>query len=495
MKKVKLFADSRMIAGTVEAGVFGSFIEHLGRAVYGGLYEPGHPTADADGFRGDVLALIRELDVPVVRYPGGNFLSGYDWRDGIGPADKRPTRLDLAWKTVESNRFGTDEFMKWCAKADIQPMLGVNLGTGTPAGAAQLVEYCNLAGGTELSELRKANGGNAPYAVKYWCLGNEMDGEWQIGHLNAADYAKKARTAAHLMKSVDPTIKLIACGSSNQDMPSYPEWDMTVMDGLYDVADYISMHQYYNGADKIEDAFGAADHMSRFIATVRATADYVAAKRRSKKRMCISFDEWNVWYTDKPSPSEWQYTPPHLFEDDYTLKDALVFGGLVNTLINNSDRVKLACLAQLVNTIAPISTQDGGTAIKQTIYYPFLYASRYGRGNALATVSDAPVFATKYGDASILNHAVVARPDGGVSVFLCNYTGEPIETALELRTPGELTAVAHVEMSGNDPYAGNTFARPEAVVPHDAPIPTVKDGRTSVSLPPLSWHMLRFDRK
>ncbi|MDR1704075.1 MAG: alpha-N-arabinofuranosidase, partial [Clostridiales bacterium] len=379
MKKAKIFASGAMKIGEVSPALFGSFVEHLGRCVYTGIFEPGHETADAEGFREDVLELVRGLGISNVRYPGGNFLSGYNWRDGIGRKENRPVRLDLAWETIETNQFGTDEFVSWCRKAGAEPMIGVNMGTGSPKDAAELVEYCNHPGGTYLSDMRAENGYREPHGIKTWCLGNEMDGPWQICSLTAEDYGKKALAAARMMRMVDPSIKLVACGSSSAEMETFPDWDRHILETLYDEADYISIHQYYWPRWEEADYLASYLEMDNYIKDVKATIDYVKAKRRSRKRMAISFDEWNIWYQRRQWESGWKAAPRKL-EDIYSYTDALVFSGLLNTLINNCDIVKFACLAQLVNVIAPIFTEPGGSAVKQTIYYPFELASRYGRG-------------------------------------------------------------------------------------------------------------------
>ncbi|GHU99496.1 intracellular exo-alpha-(1-_5)-L-arabinofuranosidase 1 [Clostridia bacterium] len=491
MEKIKIFADKNLSIGVVEDKVFGSFLEHLGRAVYTGIYEPGHPGADKNGFRSDTAALIKELNVPVIRYPGGNFVSGYNWRDGVGPKNLRPRRLDLAWRTTETNQFGTDEFMKWCGLYGIEPMMAVNLGTGSIAEAQALTEYCNFPAGTQLSDMRIANGAQKPYGVKYWCLGNEMDGPWQMGHLSAEDYAKKALEAAKLMRLTDESIELIACGSSNIDMPTYPDWDRTVLEYLYDDADYISMHQYYYGNGSDADFFASYKRMDDFIRTIKAACDLVRAKRRSSKLMKISFDEWNVWYQKRVKLKDWEEAP-EILEDIYSLKDALVFGGLLNTLINNCDRVKMAALAQLVNVIAPIFTAKGGAAIRQTIFYPFKLASLYGRGRALTTINTSPCFDSSYGQAKFLSESVVENRDGSVSVFCVNYSEKPVQAEIELRSFGALKATEHKVLSGSDLDAVNTFAHPDAVKPADIEPAAFKDGVMHVKFPAMSWNMIRL---
>ena len=367
--------------GAVDPRLYGSFIEHLGRAVYGGIYEPGHPSADAYGFRQDVLNLIRELNVSMVRYPGGNFVSGYTWEDGIGPLEKRPRRLELAWKSVEPNLFGTDEFMHWCKLAGLAPMMAVNLGTRGIEAAGALVEYCNHPSGTAWSDLRIANGSKDPHNVKVWCLGNEMDGPWQIGHKTAEEYGRLACETAKVMKWTDPSIELVACGSSGRGMATFPAWESTVLEHTYEHVEYISLHTYYGNRTGDTPTFLARSlDMDRFIETVAATCDHVQAHKRSKKRLYLSFDEWNVWYhsnTADKAMEPWQVAPP-LLEDVYNFEDALVVGCMLISLLKHADRVKMACLAQLVNVIAPIMTDNNGPAWCQTIYYPFQQAACFG---------------------------------------------------------------------------------------------------------------------
>ncbi len=510
MKRTKIFADANLAIGEVDPHLYGSFIEHLGRAVYEGIYEPGHPAADADGFRRDVIGLIKELGVPVVRYPGGNFLSGYDWTDGIGPREKRPTRLDLAWFTTETNEFGTDEFMKWCRAAGVEPMMAVNMGTGTIKEAARLVEYCNHAGGTTISDLRRANGAEQPYNVRYWCIGNEMDGPWQIGHLSAEEYGRKALEAAKVMRWANgelkeesgaswcaSPLKLIVSGSSNHEMKTFPEWDRVVLEHTYKAVDYLSMHRYYmydeDREDPLEDFLGSADDMGEYIATLQATIEYVRAKVRSRKQVKISFDEWNIWSVTAPRREPLWKKAPHLLEDVYTFQDALVFAGLMNTLLNHCDVVKLGCLAQLVNVIAPIMTEKGGRTFRQTTFYPFRYLSSSARGATLRTFSDSDRFANMYGEARYINEAVnYDRARRTVCVSICNYAQEAREVELELRSFEGLKAEEYVEMHSNDLFAVNSFDE-EKIVPVQRELPAVKDGsRVTLKLAPMSWNFLKF---
>lgn len=486
MKHVKLFSDSHYPIGRVDDKVFSSFTEHLGRCIYSGLYEPGHETADENGFRGDVMEMIKGLKVPVIRYPGGNFVSCYDWHDGIGPKEKRPKRLDYAWSSIETNEFGIDEFCRWAEKAGIEPMIAVNLGTGNIKDAGDLVEYCNFPGGTYWSDLRIANGHKEPYNVKYWCLGNEMEGSWQAGHLSAEDYTKKALEAAKIMHWVDPTIKLIACGSSYEMLPTYLEWDRVMLKDLFDQVDYLSTHNYtMNAGQSTRDYLSSYQQLDNHIKNSKKVIDYVKAQGKFQKDIKICLDEWNVWNFqdikieslsdlggitsfEMTSAEKWEIAPP-ILEEKYSLLDALTFGGLGIALINNADTVEIACLAQLINVIAPITTKRGGGILKQSTYYPFELLSRYGRGTAMRTVPEGDTYDSAYGKG--LSSAPCAlihnESTGEITVFALNIEEEELELSLELNGYGEKSICLHTVLSGENLSAINTFEAPDKVVPKE----------------------------
>ncbi len=495
MKKANCFVSKNYEISSIDERVYGSFIEHMGRAVYTGIYEPGHETADEQGFRMDVLDAINELNVPIVRYPGGNFVSGYDWKDGIGKKENRPTRLDYAWFSIESNQFGIDEFADWSKKASTQGMIAVNLGTGTPAEAGQLIEYCNIASGTYWSDLRKANGYDLPHDFKVWCLGNEMDGPWQTGQMSAEDYGKKAKETAKILKWVDPDIELVACGSSGQEMPTFPEWDMTVLDICYDYVDFISLHRYYEYEGNVADFLASYDDLDRFINTIKSTADYVKAKHRSDKDMYLSLDEWNVWYIKHMDAKRWQEAPA-IAEDVYSLLDALVVGGMLCTIVNNADRVKMACLAQLVNALAPIHTKADGSILKHATYYPFQQVSNYGRGKVYKNFLKCDKVATKkYGDVPVLQSLTTFDEEKGQLAFFVLNTDQEDVLALELDFAefGQLKMTKHEVMTGDDIFAVNSFDFPEIVKPFDLACSQVTNGKFHVDLAKTSWHMMLFD--
>ncbi len=497
--KARIRIDREYVIAETDPRLFGSFLEHLGRAIYGGIWEPSHPSADKDGFRQDVLDLIAELDVPLVRYPGGNFVSSFNWEDSVGPLELRPRRMDLAWRSVEPNLFGLNEFMKWTKRANTKAMMAVNLGTRGIEAAGALAEYCNHPGGSYWSDLRKAHGASEPHDIRMWCLGNEMDGPWQVGQKTADEYGRLAFETAKAIKLFDPSLELIACGSSFPALPTFPHWEYTVMDHCYDKVDYLSLHQYQgNTSDDLSTYLAASTGMDRFIDTVTATCDHVMAKKRSKKKMMLSFDEWNVWFHSLESDKRQEpwTVGPHLLEDIYTFEDSLVVGCLLNSLLRHADRVKIACLAQLVNCIAPIMTENGGPSWRQTIFWPFMYASRCGRG----MVMDARVTVDCYenpthGPTPYLDAATVHDGTGRfLTAFLVNrhptenlYLGWDV-SGLEIAELAE-----HIELAGFHPKETNTAREPDKVRPSAAGR-TQKEGDSWISvLKPLSWNMVRFN--
>jgi alpha-N-arabinofuranosidase len=497
--KAQLTLHGEFSIGEVDKRIYGSFIEHLGRAVYHGIYEPGHDKADDMGFRGDVLDLVRELDVPIVRYPGGNFVSGYNWEDGIGPREKRPSRMDLAWMTMEPNTIGINEFAEWSRRAKSEVMYAVNLGTRGPDNARHVVEYCNFPKGSYWSDLRRSHGVEKPHNIKLWCLGNEMDGPWQICHRSADEYGRVAAEAAKVMKWTDPSIEVVACGSSSARMPTFGAWEAAVLEHTYEQADYLSLHIYFaNHENDTPNFLGRSLEMDSFIKTVVSICDYVKATQHSKKTMYLSFDEWNVWFHSRSQDTQiahWIESPPRL-EDIYTMEDALVVGCMLITLLKNADRVKVACLAQLVNVIAPIMTEKGGPAWRQTIYYPFMHASKYGRG----TVLRGPVRCGKYDSKEytevpwLETVAVHHEEKGELAIFAVNRNlTERLDLEAELYGFEKYRLVEHIVLRSDDLKAVNSSCG-ERVKPSALPGAKYDSPRLEASLPPASWNVIRLKK-
>jgi alpha-N-arabinofuranosidase len=496
----RVYVDSRRTTAPIDRNLFGSFLEHLGRAIYEGIYDPGSKLSDSDGFRKDVMEEVKHLGVPIIRYPGGNFVSGYDWLDGVGPKKDRPMVLDKAWNSLNSNQFGTNEFLAWCKEVGTKPLMGLNLGTGTPEQAAALVEYCNVEKGTRWSDLRRKHGIAAPYKIEDWCLGNEMDGPWQIGHMSATAYGLKAADAARQMHYVDPSLKLIACGSSGPSMPTYLEWDREVLEQCYDYVDGLSLHRYFDNTETTggDSAKYLAMNltMDRQIAETVAVCDLVRGHKRSPKQLWLSFDEWNVWYRERRGDAvDGKKTEaPHLLEEIYNLEDALLVGGLLNTLIRNSDRVKLACLAQLINVIAPIMTNANGL-FRQTIYYPYSWALQFARGAALNVLVESSTYDVKGLDQ--VPHLDVAgshnAADGSIALFILNrdlQKAHDVEIVWEDQAPTRVLTTTL--LTGDDLKAVNSFQSPQKVAPQSFAKPTTTNGRTKFEVPARSYTMVQW---
>lgn len=493
--KAKIIVNKNFEIGEIDKRIYGSFVEHLGRCVYGGIYEPTHETANAFGFREDVLELVKEIDVPIVRYPGGNFVSGYNWEDGIGDKAKRPKKQDLAWKSIETNEVGIDEFQEWARQANTQINMAVNLGTRGPKEAQNLVEYCNADTDTYYANLRKQNGFIKPFAIKTWCLGNEMDGDWQIGHKTAEEYGRIANESAKLMKWVDPSIELVVCGSSICELKTFGDWELTVLDHTYENVDYISLHQYYdNHKNNAADFLGRSVHLNAFIKSVVAMCDTVKAKKHSKKQINLALDEWNIWYHSHGAKvDDWQTAPP-LLEDVYNFEDALLVGCMLMTLQNNCDRVKIACLAQLVNVIAPIMTENGGKAWAQTIFYPYMYASRFGRGKALKCVNECDTYITtdKLTVPFIESSVAVNEERREITVFAVNRSlDEDMELSLDLGGFDTAVIKEHIELYHDNLKEINTKEQ-QNILPKSREINNVKSSKHNVVLKKHSWNMIRL---
>ncbi|MCH2124625.1 MAG: alpha-N-arabinofuranosidase [Pirellulaceae bacterium] len=492
----RLIIDSERRHTKIDRRLFGSFLEHMGRAVYDGIFDPESPFADEDGIRSDVLEEIRDLEVPIIRYPGGNFVSGYNWLDGVGPLEERPRVLERAWNSLETNQFGTNEFMRWCRKVRTEPLMAVNLGTGTPETATALLEYCNLDSRTKWADLRREHGYEKPYGVKSWCLGNEMDGPWQIGHMTAREYGMKAADAARQMRRTDRSIQLIACGSSNTTIPTYLKWDQEMLEECYHEVDAISLHRYFNNTD---DTGGDSQQylamnlsMEKQIREVASVADYVRGRLRSRKKLWLSFDEWNVWYRAREFDGG-QKVAPHLLEEVYNLEDALLVGGAINTLIRSADRVKVGCLAQIVNVIAPIMTHDEGLW-RQTIYYPYAWALKYARGQVMDLGLRVETFdGADLGPVGYLDVAsTIDETRSRLCLFILNRDLEH-DRQLELvwRDLEPQAITTSLTLTGADLKATNTREDPDNVSPHvlDPPSPGTK---MTIDLPAQSYSILEM---
>ena len=495
--KATVYLNPEFAIGPIDPRLYGGFVEHMGRCVYTGIYEPGHSTADAQGFRGDVVDLVRGLDMPVMRYPGGNFVSQYNWEDGIGPKEERPTRLDLAWKATEPNEVGTDEYMDWCKLVDTEPIWAVNLGTRGPEEARDLVEYCNFPSGSTLSDLRATNGHPEPHGVRTWCLGNEMDGPWQACAKTPTEYGRVAREAAKLMRWVDDSIELVVCGSSNGRMATFGEWEWEVLGHTYDQVDYLAIHSYYgrgHTGESLRNYLASPDKMSAFIEQSIALCDAVGARKKSDKKLMIAFDEWNVVRQSKESADDKWAVGRRLAEHQYDVADAVVFGGLMSSLINHVDRVRIGCLAQTVNILGIILTEPNGPAWGQTIYHPFALTSKYGRGTALQVAQKSDDLETPDSGKidCLVSSAEWDENNGCLNLFLINRDPDRVlDTTVDLTAFGSVSIEEALSIHNDDITVANTAEEPDAVTPIELRDVDVKKGCVQASLPKMSWNLVR----
>jgi alpha-N-arabinofuranosidase len=494
-RKTKLIVDRDFQVGEIDRRVYSSFIEHLGRAVYNGIYQPGHPSADEQGFRRDVIDLVKDLGVTQVRYPGGNFVSNFRWEDSVGPKENRKAMLDLAWRTYEPNTFGINEFSKWSAKAGTDIMMAVNLGTRGTEEALALLEYCNMDTESYWADLRRRHGDEKPYGIKLWCLGNEMDGPWQMGHKEAKEYGRLAAETSKAMKTMDHSIETVVCGSASRTMPTFGQWEYQVLNETYDYVDYVSLHQYWgNQADDTADFFANSDDLEDFLHSVISICDAVKAEKRSKKTVNLSFDEWNVWYHSNTKDNEamenqpWR-RHPHLLEDIYTFEDAIMDGLALIKFLQHADRVKIACLAQLVNVIAPIMTEDDGKAWRQTIFWPFWLVSRYGRGTALVPVLKGDDHPTSHHDhvSDVEAVAVMNGEEEKLVIFAVNRnTQEPVEFTADIRGFEGYRVLDFEALESDDLKAVNS-ERAETVKPVKRTDAAIDEGCLTALLKPASF--------
>jgi alpha-N-arabinofuranosidase len=493
---VDLTLDPTFTVGTVSPRLFGSFVEHMGRCVYTGVFEPGHPTADETGLRGDVLDLTRELGVTTVRYPGGNFSSGYLWEDGVGPRENRPVRLDDAWKSIDDNAFGLNEFMDWAHKVGVQPIMTFNLGTRGLQDALNLWEYSNHPSGTTWSDLRRGHGVEQPHAIRVWCLGNELDGPWQMGAKNADEYGRLAAETARGLRRKEPGLELVLAGSSNTAQPTFAAWEATVLKHAYEQVDHISVHAYYEQHGDDRDSFlASAAHLDRYINTIVATADHIKAVGRHQKTITLAIDEWNVWYQrDLHIPDDWTVAP-RIAEDTFSVTDAVVVGSLLISLLRHSDRVAIACISELVNAMAPIRTEPGGPAWRQTTFFPFALTSRFARGTVLRVEPRGPQIDTAlYGPVTAVDAVATFDPDAGeIAVFLVNRQQQAAsQVRIDLRTFEVSEVLEHLVLGDDDPEACNTAAEPDRVTMTGVEAPQADDGWLTITLPALSWNVVRI---
>jgi alpha-N-arabinofuranosidase len=501
-QNARIKIDIERTIGEVSPMIYGNFVEHLGRCVYGGIYDPSSPLSDEKGFRKDVLEAVQGLKVSITRYPGGNFVSNYHWQDGIGPKSERIPRMELAWHRSESNHFGTNEFVEYARKMQTEPYFAVNMGTGTIEEAQRWVEYTNVKEGPFYAELRKKHGYQEPHNIKYWSLGNEMDGPWQMGHLNAEDYTKKAREAAKLMRLTDPTIKLIAAGSSNYRQEANPdEWNSKILHELRDVVDYIALHIYVGNPENNYYNFLATplvlEQRTQIVKGMIAR-EMQTANRADRDPIYIAWDEYNVWYRARRGASA---RGERALEEKYNLEDALVITGFLNAFIRNADVVKMANMAQLVNVIAPIFTNETGL-FKQTIYYPLQLFSNHVSGTSLDVLVNCETYntdeffiglgekKTKQTGVPYLDVSATVK-NNEVTICVTNRHKDKAITTDIISQTGEFTDVFKVfEVNGPDIKSENDFGK-ESVKTISKPDIKAKGQKITYAFPAHSFTLIK----
>ena len=502
MKKNKIIVDIDYEVGEIDKRIYGSFVEHMGRVVYTGIYEKDHPSADENGFRQDVALLAKKMGVTTVRYPGGNFVSNYNWMDGIGPRENRPAKRDLAWKSIETNEVGIDEFMKWAQKYEMEPIMAVNLGTKGLEEAVALLEYCNSEEGTYYSNLRVQNGRINPYKIKTWCLGNEMDGEWQLGHKNAQEYGRLAHETGKAMKLLDPSIELVVCGSSMSRNVTFGDWEQEVLRNSYNEADYISLHQYYDGQDKGTKNFLAQSlDMERYIDLVCSIADLEKKRRHSKKTLNICFDEWGVWSTPDYEVQKWvdehpwQIAPP-LGEQIYSMEDALLFASMLMVLLKKCNRVKIGCQSLLTNVSACIMTEKGGQAWVQPIYYPFEMLANNASGKVLDSKFKGEYYnAEDCDNVPIIDNLVTYDAEKKeVAIFIVSRSEKEENLTVDIKEKS-IENIIESKLLFSENIKSNNVLNHKEVEPKIANNIKVIDDEINIKVMPFSFQMIRVKIK
>jgi alpha-N-arabinofuranosidase len=503
-KKMKAVADKNFVIGRVSDLMFGQYFEPIGRCTHEGMYEPDHPSANAKGWRQDVLELVKGLNISCFRYPGGNLTATYRWEDGVGPKDKRPRRMELAWESIEDNSVGTNEYIEYAKDLGAETLMTFNMGTRGIEAAVDLVEYCNYPEGTYLSDMRRSHGCEAPHNIRYWCVGNEVEGEWQLAQSRAEDYGWQCRQVAKAVKRMDSANQLIAAGSSNNSMPTYIDWDLRVLDDAYEYIDGLAIHCYTDRheGDTTSHYLAHTKNLEQYLQAIEGVCKAVKSKKKGKKDIWLSIDEWNVQSyeivalkADRPKRGikPWMAHPP-IIEQVYTMEDALALGLQFIVYYRHCNSIKIACMALLVNCLAPIMTKKGGPAWRQPTYYPFMHCSKYGRGTALSTVIDCETYHDEqYGDVPFVEGIVILNETAKeLSFFAVNKHEEPCGCVLALQGFEGCGVIEHIVLSHNDLFAVNTAEDQDNVKPHLQEGGVITGGELRVKFEKYSWNVVRI---
>jgi alpha-N-arabinofuranosidase len=505
-KSIRAVVNKDFVTGEVSDLMFGQYFEPLGRCTHEGMYEPDHPTATEKGWRGDVLQLVKDLNITCFRYPGGNLTATYRWEDGIGPRDQRPVRMELAWVSIEDNSIGINEYIDYVKNIGAETLMTFNMGTRGIEEAIDLVEYCNYPEGTYLSDLRRSHGYEKPRDIRYWCIGNEVEGEWQIAQHRAEDYGWLCKQAAKAVKRMDPNYQLIAAGSSNCNMPTYIDWDYKILDDAWDYIDGLAIHCYTDRreTDTTPRYLAHTKNLEQYLSSIEGICQAVKAKKRSKKNIWLSIDEWNVQsyemihlQTDRPKRGvrPWMVHPP-IIEQAYTMEDALALGLQFIIYFKHCNSIKIACMSLLVNCLAPIMTEKAGPAWRQPTYYPFMHCSKYGRGKVLNTVIICETYKDElYGDVPYAEGIMILNKAGNeLNFFAVNKYSENCDCTCSLQGFEGFSVIEHIVLDHEDLFAVNTADNQDNVKPHAAEGSAVSDGELRVVLPKYSWNVIRMKK-
>lgn len=532
-KFARITLDKDFQISRVDKRIYGSFIEHLGRAVYGGIYQPGHPSADEEGFRQDVLDLVREIGVPIVRYPGGNFVSNFYWEDSVGPVADRPRRLELAWRSTEPNLVGVNEFASWSKKAGSDVMMAVNLGTRGIEAACNLLEYCNHPSGTKYSDWRVSHGVEQPHNIKVWCLGNEMDGPWQIAswEKDPKGYGVLANETSKAMKWVDGSIETAVCGSSSPFMGHFPQWDLEVLQECYNAVDYVSLHHYHTAAPgNYFQLLGGAAYIEDYIETEAALCDFVQAKMRSPRKLMLSFDEYGAmmrplqgiehpgWgpynlyhshYRFDPNAAYVRHDPDNMVDNRRRevgdMVPALGSASILLAFLRHADRVKIGCMT---SGLGALCATDREHVWRTASYYPFHQLMEYGRGQSLQVavegdtfdlpayaVNDTSQYPAKEGLPYVDAAAAYDEKAGALTLFAINRDpAGDTQIQLDVSAFEGYRFVEHLELCAPDMDARNTWEAPDTIAPAVGQSAKEDQGVVTATLKPLSWNVLRFEK-
>ncbi|SFD06193.1 alpha-L-arabinofuranosidase C-terminal domain-containing protein [Butyrivibrio sp. YAB3001] len=531
-QNAKITVHPSYTIGEISERLFSAFLEPIGTMVNGTMYNPKHPTADEQGFRKDFIDALKATRLPAVRLPGGNFVSAWQWKNSIGPAENRRACLDPAWHQYYTNQVGHDEYLQWAAKVGTEPLYTVNMGTGTIQDAMDLVEYTNHIGGTYWSDLRRSYGHEEPYNVKMWYLGNEMDGPWQLGawDKNPEGYGHKVLETSKAIKWIDEKIETAVCGSSAPFMEGFPAWDEAVLDKCYDVVDYVSVHHYHSAAPgNIKGLLGGSLYYEDFINTEIAMIDYVASKHRSPKKVNISFDEYEAMvrplqqlhpgygrynmarnhYHFDPSRNYIRHDPDNMPERQFPGGDmlpALSMASIQLALLRHADRVKIGCMTGGLNALAASNHDHVWKNASHHVYSSLL---AYAKGISLDTkvecetydmpgyaIEDTSQYTGKEGVNYIDSASAWDQNNNRLTIFVIN-RNEDSEYPLTIDLmgfDGYNPAIAY-KMHTDDLEIKNSFDNEDALIPMKEDNYTFENGIFKVYVKPLSWNVYVFEKK